>query len=92
MASIGLWHTATKLPAGISEGFQAIHGSLLDLLQGHGVTPVISLGEPFDPAIHEAIGTVEGSEYATGSVAGEVRRGYRFGDELLRPARVRVAQ
>ena len=83
---------STNLPAGILEGFHAIHRNLLDLLQGHGVTPVISLGQPFDPAIHEAIGTVEGSEYPTGSVAGEVRRGYRFHNELLRPARVRVAQ
>jgi molecular chaperone GrpE len=83
---------STKVPAGILEGFHAIHRSLLDLLQGHGVTPVISLGQPFDPAIHEAIGTVQGSEYPAGSVAGEVRRGYRFHNELLRPARVRVAQ
>jgi molecular chaperone GrpE len=83
---------SSKVPAGILEGFHAIHRNLLDLLQGHGVTPVISLGQPFDPAIHEAIGTVEGSEYPTGSVAGEVRRGYRFHNELLRPARVRVAQ
>ncbi len=83
---------STNVPAGILEGFHAIHRNLLDLLQGHGVTPVISLGQPFDPAIHEAIGTVEGSEYPTGSVAGEVRRGYRFHNELLRPARVRVAQ
>ena len=83
---------STNVPAPILKGFHAIHKNLLDLLQGHGVTPVISLGQPFDPAIHEAVGTVQGSEYPTGSVAGEVRRGYRFHDELLRPARVRVAQ
>jgi molecular chaperone GrpE len=83
---------ATEVPAGMLKGFQAIHKNLLDLLQRQGVTPVISLGQPFDHAIHEAIGTVESSEYPTGSVAGEVRRGYRFHDELLRPARVRVAQ
>jgi molecular chaperone GrpE len=82
----------TNVPAAILKGFHAIHKNLLDLLQGHGVTPVISLGQPFDPAIHEAVGTVQGSEYPAGSVAGEVRRGYRFHDELLRPARVRVAQ
>jgi molecular chaperone GrpE len=83
---------ATKVPAGILEGFHAIHRNLLDLLKGQGVTPIVSLGQPFDPAIHEAIGTVEGSEYPAGSVAGEVRRGYRFHNALLRPARVRVAQ
>ena len=83
---------STKVPAGILEGFHAIHRNLLDLLKGQGVTPIVSLGQPFDPAVHEAIGTVEGSEYPAGSVAGEVHRGYRFHNELLRPARVRVAK
>jgi molecular chaperone GrpE len=83
---------ATQVPAGIHEGFQAIYRNLLDLLQAQGVTPLISLGQPFDPALHEAIGVVEDSEYAPGSVADEVRRGYRFAGEVLRPAQVRVAK
>jgi molecular chaperone GrpE len=62
------------------------------MLQGQGVTPLVSLGQPFDPALHEAVGVEAGSEYPTGTVAGEVRRGYRFRDDLLRPAQVRVAQ
>jgi molecular chaperone GrpE len=82
---------STDVPA-VQEGFGAIHRNLLDLLKAHGVTPFSTLGQPFDPALHEAIGVVEGSEYASGSVANEVRRGYRFEGELLRPARVRVAQ
>jgi molecular chaperone GrpE len=81
-----------EMPAGIQEGFQAIHRNLLDLLQAHGVTPFTSLGETFDPALHEAIGAVGDSQYVPGSVAQEVRRGYRFAGDLLRPARVRVAQ
>jgi molecular chaperone GrpE len=83
---------ATEVPAGILEGFQAVHRNLMDMLQGHGVTPLVSLGQPFDPALHEAIGAVEGTEYPTGTVAGEVRRGYLFRGDLLRPAQVRVAR
>jgi molecular chaperone GrpE len=83
---------AADVPAGILEGFQAIHRNLLAMLQGQGVTPLVSLGQPFDPALHEAVGVEAGSEYPTGTVAGEVRRGYRFRDDLLRPAQVRVAQ
>ena len=83
---------ASQVPAGILEGFQAIHRNLMDMLQGHGVTPLVSLGQPFDPALHEAIGAVEGTDYLTGMVVGEVRRGYRFRGDLLRPARVRVAR
>ncbi len=62
------------------------------MLDAQGVKPMKTVGEPFDPAIHEAIGGVEGSEFPAGTVAEEVQRGYRSGGELLRPARVRVAQ
>ena len=40
---------ATKVPAGILEGFQAIHRNLLDLLQGHGVTPLSASANPSIP-------------------------------------------
>jgi molecular chaperone GrpE len=83
---------ATEVPAGILQGFHAIHRNLLDVLRGQGVTPLASLGQPFDPALHEAVGAEAGSEYPTGTVVGEVRRGYRFRGDLLRPAQVRVAQ
>ena len=79
-------------PSSISEGLQAIHRKLLGLLEAEGVTPVESLGETFDPQFHEAIGSVQTREYESGTVAEELQRGYRWGDEVLRPARVRVAQ
>jgi molecular chaperone GrpE len=50
------------------------------------------LGETFNPELHDAIGTVQSEELRPGRVADEVQRGYRWGDDLLRPARVRVAQ
>jgi molecular chaperone GrpE len=65
---------------------------LLGLLSAQDVTSLKTVGEPFDPAVHEAIGAVQTDEYPSGTVTDEVQRGYRLGDELLRPARVRVAQ
>jgi molecular chaperone GrpE len=56
------------------------------------VTAFPSLCEPFDPERHEAIGGVESGQHAPGTVVEEVQRGYRWGEELLRPARVRVAR
>jgi len=82
----------TEAPPAVAEGMRAVHRRLLDLLAAHSVTAVPSVGEPFDPAVHEALGTVESSEYPPGTVAEETQRGYRLGDDLLRPARVRVAQ
>jgi molecular chaperone GrpE len=79
-------------PPAVAEGVQAIYRRLLDLLSTQSVSSFNTVGEQFDPAVHEAVGAVENGEYSPGTVADEVQRGYRFGDELLRPARVRVAQ
>jgi molecular chaperone GrpE len=79
-------------PATVAEGIRALHRRLLDLLDAQKVTPLKTVGEPFDPAVHEAIGAVPSDGHPPGTVADEVQRGYRLGDELLRPARVHVAQ
>ncbi|MGH9939196.1 MAG: nucleotide exchange factor GrpE [Blastocatellia bacterium] len=44
------------------------------------------------PALHEAVGSVDSDEQESGVVLDELRRGYRWAEELLRPARVRVAR
>ena len=79
-------------PSSVSEGLEAIHRKLVGVLEAEGVAPFTSVGEPFNPVTHEAIGAVASSGYAPGVVAEEARRGYRWGDELLRPARVVVAR
>ena len=82
----------SKEPSSVSEGLQAIHRKLLNLLEAQGVTPFQSLNEIFDPELHEAIGSVQSDKHESGTVIDDVQRGYRWGDEVLRPARVRVAQ
>jgi molecular chaperone GrpE len=82
----------SDVPGPVAEGIQAIQRRLQGLLESQGVTPVKAVGEPFDPAVHEAIGPVDTQDYPAGTVAEEVQRGYRLGDELVRPARVRVAR
>jgi molecular chaperone GrpE len=49
-----------------------------------------TVGRPFDPNVHEAVATVPSDGRAPGTVAREVRRGWRLGDSLLRPAQVVV--
>jgi molecular chaperone GrpE len=62
-------------------------------LKSLGVEPIEVLHEPFDPNQSQAVGTVEVSDPARdGSVVEEVLRGYRLGDQLLRPAQVRVGR
>ena len=56
-----------------------------------GVEPIESEGRRFDPNLHEAVATVASEGVEPGTVAREVRRGWRLGDELLRAAQVVVA-
>jgi len=78
--------------APVVEGMQIIYRQLQTLLEKEGITPVTSVGEIFDPEVHEAIGSIESEKHDSGAVVDEVRRGYRWNDDVLRPARVRVAR
>ena len=55
------------------------------------VSPIATVGEAFDPRMHEALGTVDRDDVPDQHVAEEIRRGYRLRERLLRPAMVRVA-
>ena len=57
-----------------------------------GVETVPSIGSDFDPELHEAIDTAEVDSDQDGKVTAEYSRGYKFGDRLLRPARVQVGK
>jgi molecular chaperone GrpE len=80
------------VPEWMSSGFVAIYRRLNSILQAQGIVPHESLGDRFNPARHEAIGMTESQDIEPGTVVAELSRGYRWGDEVLRPARVRVAQ
>ncbi len=60
-------------------------------LEKLGVVPIDAEGQPFDPSLHEAIGSVDGGDVAVDTVVDEVQRGYRLHDRVLRPSLVRVA-
>jgi molecular chaperone GrpE len=73
------------------EGVVATNRLFLDALRELGVEAVQSEGQSFDPNQHEAVATVPAEDVEPGTVTREVRRGWRFGHELLRPAQVVVA-
>ncbi|WP_457631385.1 nucleotide exchange factor GrpE [Oceanithermus sp.] len=84
-----LEHAGAK-PETIAEGVRAVHQGFQRILSGLGVEPVPGEGEPFDPGVHEAIGVVEGDEDE--KVAQVYQKGYRYGEQLIRPARVAVTK
>jgi molecular chaperone GrpE len=79
-------------PSSVAQGLQALQRKFLAVLEAQGVTPFQSVGEVFNPELHDAIGSVETDEFQSGAVADEVQRGYRWGEDVLRPARVRVTR
>jgi molecular chaperone GrpE len=83
---------ANTTPASILAGTRVIYQRLKDLLQAQGVVPYSSAGQPFDPALHEAVDAIQTAQATSGVVLDELSRGYRWDDKILRPARVRVAQ
>ena len=79
-------------PESVVAGLHTIQRRLASVLKAQGVTPFESVGQSFDPGVHEAVGTVQSDEQEAGTVLDELSRGYHWGDEVLRPARVRVVQ
>jgi molecular chaperone GrpE len=73
-------------------GFRLIQRKLQALLESEGVTAVLATGQKFDPAVHYAVSHEEHDGFSEGDVIGEVAKGYKLGDKVLRPAMVRVAK
>jgi molecular chaperone GrpE len=75
----------------LRSGVELILKQMDDALRGLSVQPVETVGEQFDPRVHEALGSIETIEHPDHQVLEEIRRGYRLRDKLLRPALVRIA-
>jgi molecular chaperone GrpE len=85
------------LPAGQTgsdwaNGFRMIQQKLHALLENEGVMPIATADQTFDPALHEAVSYEEYPGASEGQIIGEVARGYRLGERVLKPSSVRVAK
>jgi molecular chaperone GrpE len=72
-------------------GVELILKQMEEALKGLNVQPVETVGTQFDPRIHEALGSIETTEFPDHQVLEEIRRGYKIREKLLRPALVRIA-
>src|SRR5213078_2145694 len=75
----------------IYSGLVLVQKQLSDLLAENGLQPIEAEGKTFDPNLHEAIAHEPSNEYPEEIVMRQTRRGYRFKDRLLRPAKVVVS-
>ena len=76
----------------ILQGVRSTASRFQNALTSAGVEPIASVGEPFNPELHEAVDTEETDPEMDGIVLEEYGRGFRLGDRLLRPARVKVGR
>lgn len=76
----------------LRDGVKGTARSFEQALMSVGVETVPSIGTNFDPELHEAIDMAEVDADKEGTITAEYSRGYKFGDRLLRPARVQVGK
>jgi molecular chaperone GrpE len=86
-------HAGTTTDAkALADGIGMVMRQFQDTLGKVGIERIPALGEPFDPAVHEAVQHLETEEHPPGSVAMELQAGYRTAERVIRPAMVVVAK
>ena len=79
-------------PEALLEGLDRVYQGFLKVLERFGVTPFDSVGQPFDPAFHNAMMQEEAPGVPDYRVIKELQKGYLMNQRLLRPAMVVVAR
>lgn len=71
-------------------GIQQIEKQLESILSGTGLTKIITVGQHIDPNLHEVVG-ISPSDRPEGEIVEEIAPGYKFADQVIRPAKVKVS-
>jgi molecular chaperone GrpE len=90
--------SASTLPGEKSNDFQQfvdgiglVNQQLNEVLGEMGIQPIISVGEPFDPHLHEAVSAEQTDAFPPNTVISELQRGYRLNDKIIRHSLVKVS-
>jgi len=75
----------------LQQALRMVQWQMSEVMRGEGVNAVPTVGELFNPYLHEAIEAIENSDKPEGTIVEEVLKGYTLGDETLRAARVKVS-
>lgn len=73
-------------------GIVLVNQQLNEVLSEMGVSPIASVGEQFDPHLHEAVATEETDEVPPHTITAELQRGYRIGERVIRHSMVKVSK
>ena len=93
-----LWRAMESAKAGdgsvqqLLEGVSLTYGDMHKVLEKYGVTPIEALGQPFDPAFHQALMMETSEDHPDNTVVKEMQKGYLMKERLIRPSMVVVSQ
>lgn len=73
------------------KGVEQLYNQLLSVLKSNGLEEIKSIGEKFNPELHEAVETIK-SDKGEGIVAEEIQKGYKLHNKAIRPAKVKVGK
>ncbi len=76
----------------VFDGIRAVERQLRSILESQNVRRIPSIGHAFDPEVHEALGMEITDAHPENTVVIEIEAGYKMGEKVIRPARVKVAQ
>lgn len=89
---MALEHAKNKKHGGIVQGVENTLKEFLRILNKFGLTPIEAMGKSFDPSVHHAMSIVERNDVEENSVVEVFRKGYMFGDKVIRAPLVGVSK
>ena len=87
-----LEHADTSDARAFIDGIRLMQDQLLCCLQKHGVERIESMGEDFDPNLHEALMLLDSADHRDNQIVSEMEKGYLLNGRLIRPSRVCVCK
>lgn len=85
-------HAGDDVPKGLVQGIENSLKELARTLEKFGLKPIEALGEAFNPEVHHAVAQVERTDLEDKTVAEEMRKGYMYGDKVIRASMVVVSR
>lgn len=89
---MALKHSGENVSEGLIKGVEMTLREFQRITEKFGLVPIDALGKPFDPAIHHAMSQVERNDVEDKTVVEEFRKGYMYGDKVLRASLVAVSK
>ncbi len=89
---MALSHAVDDVSEGLVKGVQITLREFQRVMEKFGLIPIEAMGKPFDPSVHHAMSQMVRSDVHDKTVVEEYRKGYMFGDKVLRPSLVAVSK